>query len=69
MKSGTYNNSNMLNSTMIFSFKLEMSILPLFGLSNQNFLFKIKVVTYSNSNMLNLVVMFICHVLDMKYPS
>ena len=65
---GSYTNSNMLNSMMIFTFLCFETKIPFFGPKNQNCLFKMKFGTKTNSNLLNSMVMFAFSLLDRKYP-
>ena len=65
---GSYTNSNMLNSMMIFTFLCFETKIPFFGPKNQNCLLKMKFGTKTNSNLLNSMVMFAFSLLDRKYP-
>ena len=70
VKFGTYTNSNMQNSMVMFiffRFWVEIPFLGKIGPKNQNCHFKLKFGTYTNSNMQNSMVMFIFLVFAWKF--
>ena len=67
LKFSTYNNSNMQNSMVIFTFFpfwLEIPYLGKFGPKNKNYQSKLKFGAYNNLNMQNSVVIFTFSLFD-----
>ena len=73
LKFGTFNNSNMQNSMVMFisfffCFWPEILFWGKFGPKSQNYQLKLKFGTYTNSNMQNSIMLFPFLLFEWKYP-